>query len=719
MRELEPGTTAARLFNLLPAVYRVRDAETGGVLAELMSVVAEQVNVLAEEIDQLADDQFIETAAGWAAPYLGELVGYNVIHGVVPGIGSSRSEVANTVGYRRRKGTAAVVEQVARDVTRLPARVVESFETLATTQYMNHIRPAATATPHLRDHATLGWVGTQGGAFDELDRTADVRAIDATAPSRPGRYGIGELALFLWRTGAVPLERSPLVHHGEGRRFRFDPLGADTQLFSLPRAETDIVHLAEPRDVPQPLSRRWTAAHATAVYGLPVAGTRRSILLERQTAGGVPEAVSAAHIRFCDLSDIAGGGAWNHEPAGDTVAIDPVLGRVYLGEAVIAGQRLLGSVAFGMGVPAGSGNPRPVAVVAPAPVAQAGGADNPQPLLDTVQNGGTVRLIDSDRYEHTITITARTGPADQPEVEVRLEASAHARPTLVIDALRLAPEPRTTVTLQGLLVAGGPVVLDEVGDTERRTIVIRDCTLVPGSTRTTDAGPAHAERASLIVLDPAAVVRIERSVLGPIVAVEGVQLEIVDSIVDASSRTAVAICGRAGAGGLRSVTMPADRETGDGLEPAGDVSLDATTVVGGIRCTRMDASNSVLVAALAAGDARPAAIFAERRQEGCVRYSYVPDGSRTGRRFHCAPDPDTPVHEQRATRPCFDSMRFGDPGYLRLRTGTHPRIRRGASDEGEIGATHRMYATQREANLRIRLDEYLRLGLSAGWFSAT
>jgi hypothetical protein len=711
--------TEARLWELLPAVYRVRDADTGGVLADLVSVLAAQVDVLAEEVEQLADDRFIETAAVWAAPYLGELVGYRAVRGDVPGVGSSRAEVANTVGYRRRKGTAAVVEQVARDVTRWPARVVESFETLVTTQYMNHVRLAATATPDVRDHAALGWIGTQGGAFDDLDRTADVRAVDAAAPSRPGRYGIRELALFLWRTTAVPWERTPLVPVDD-RRLRFDPLGADTQLFALPRAETDIVHLAEPRDVPQPLGRRWTAAHATAVYGPPVTGARRSILLETQTGAAEPQAVPAARVRFCDLSDVpGGGGAWHHEPAGDAVAIDPVLGRVYLGTAPAPGARLLGSVAFGVGVPAGVGDPRPVAVAAPAPVVDGSGGEDLQPLLDAVEHGGTVRLLDTDRYAHPLTLTARTGPTDQPEVEVRLEAGPRARPTLVLEILRVAPEPRTTVVLQGLLVAGGPVVLDEVGDTERRTIVIRDCTLVPGAERTGDGQPAHPEQASLIVLDPAAVVRIERSILGPIVAVEGARVEIVDSIVDASSRTSVAICGRPRAGGVRTVTTPADMVAGDGLEPAGDVSLSATTVVGGIRCTILDASNSLLVAALAATDARPAAVFAERRQTGCLRYTYVPDGSRTGRRFHCAPDPDDTLHEQRATRPRFDAMRFGDPGYLRLRTGTHPRIRRGADDESEMGVTHRDYVPQREANLVIRFDEYLRLGLSAGRFTAT
>ena len=107
MTEPEAGTAAAHLWQLLPAVYRLRDGEAGGVLAELLDVFGDQLEVLAEELAQLYDDQFVETAAPWATPYVGGVVGYRPIHGVVPEVVSPRAEVANTVAYRRRKGTAA------------------------------------------------------------------------------------------------------------------------------------------------------------------------------------------------------------------------------------------------------------------------------------------------------------------------------------------------------------------------------------------------------------------------------------------------------------------------------------------------------------------------------------------------------------------------------------------------------------------------------------
>lgn len=721
MTEPEPGTTAARLWQLLPAVHRLRDAETGGVLAELLDVFGDQLDVLAEELAQLYDDQFVETAAPWAAPYVGELVGYRVIHGVVPEVASPRAEVANTVAYRRRKGTAAVIEQLARDVTGWPARVVESFERLATTQYANHVRPHAIATPDLRDHEAVGWVAVQGGGFDDLAHTGDALPIAAAGRRRRGRYGIRKVPVFLWRTEAVPVARSPLVPHGaDGRRFRFDPLGTDTQLFALPRIESELEHLAEPPDVPRPLGRRWAAEHAAAVYGPSTARVRRSILLERQSPGAEPEAVPLAEVLIADLADLpGGGGAWAHEPDPGVVAIDPVLGRVFTGDAVAAGDRLLGSFALGMAVPVGAGNTRPGGDPEPQPVTDASDGAALQPLLDAAAGGGTVRIVDSDRYEGALVVTTVAGPASDPDVEVRLAAVEHARPTLAVGELRLEMEPGTRVVLDGLLVTGGAVVLDEaVAAPGAREIVIRDATLVPGHTRTADGLPEEPTRASLVVLDPRAVVRIERSVVGPIVAVEGARVEVIDSIVDASARTAVAITGRAGPS-PRTVAGPADLEVGDGTVAAGDVDLRESTVVGGIRCTVLDASNCLLVAALPPGDPRSNAIRAERRQEGCVRYSYLPEASRTGRRFHCAPDPDDPVGVRLETRPRFSSMRYGDPAYLRLHEGTPDRIRLGADDESEMGVTHRLYAPQRESNLRIRLDEYLRFGLAADRFFAT
>lgn len=721
----EPGTTADRLWQLLPSVHRLRDGEAGGVLAELLDVFGDQLDVLAEELAQLYDDQFVETAAPWATPYIGGVVGYRPIHGVVPEVVSPRAEVANTVAYRRRKGTAAVIEQLARDVTGWPARVYESFERLATTQYMNHTRPHSLASAGMRDHEALHHVVQQGAAFDDLAHTAHTRPITSTWRERRGRCGIVKVPIFLWRTQPVLIERSPLTPDAsdDERRFRFDPLGADIRLFAQPRIEPEIAHLAEPPDVPQPLTVRWAADHAPAVYGPTLSRARRSILLERRIGAADPVAIPLDDVRFADLSDVpGGGGVWAHEPVAGDVHIDPALGRVWFGDPVPAQNRILATFSIGMAVPVGAGNRRRGGDPLPEPRFTVSDGDPLAPQLALVTQAGTVEIVDSARYAQNLTITALTpDPTADADAAVCLAAADHVRPSLELTTpLVLDMQPKSTIVLDGLLVSGAPVVLDEVDppDRERRTIVIRDTTLVPGLTRTADGEPGSPASASLIVLDPFACVRIERSVVGPIVAVEGASVEIVDSIVDASSRGGVAVTGRDGAS-PRTVASAADWETGDGTAAAGDLDIAASTIVGSVRCIRLDASNSLFVAALGQGDARPHPVHAERKQQGCVRYSFLPEASRTGRRFHCAPRPDDPLAQQRASRPRFGSMRYGDHDYLRLHEGTHSRIRRGADDESEMGVTHRLYAPQREANLRIRLDEYLRFGLAADRIFAT
>ena len=158
---------AEHLYNLLPSVYRVRDSEQGDALKELVAVLAGEVAaVIEEDLAQLYGDQFIETCADWVVPYIGDLIGYRSLYGVVPRISSPRAEVTNTIGFRRRRGTVSMREQLARDVTDWDARVVEFFSLLATTQHVQHIRPANLALPCNAHHRAV-----HGGRY-RVRRTA-------------------------------------------------------------------------------------------------------------------------------------------------------------------------------------------------------------------------------------------------------------------------------------------------------------------------------------------------------------------------------------------------------------------------------------------------------------------------------------------------------------------------------------------------------------------
>lgn len=688
--------TTEEVYRLLPSVYRVRDVEQDGILRELVDVLTTQINVLAESLEQAYDDQFVETCEAWVAPYIGDLVGYRTLHGVVPQVASPRADVANTIRYRRRKGTVGVLEQLARDVTGWPAHAVEFFQLLVTTQYMNHVRGHAAATADLRSAARLELGGLfQAGAFDTFAHTGEMRRI----PLRSGRYNIPNVGLFLWRVQAHRLTASPLVDaDGSGLRYRFDPLGTDKPLFALPRTETDITHLAEPLDVPLPLLRRFTDANLAALYG---AGLSLSL-----------DNVAIGDVHICDLSDDPSvPGAWTHEPqpADTFVAVDPVLGRVAFPAAPGAGETRRATFHYGAALSIGGGGyDRSASLETLEPIENVSGGAPLGPALTTVQGGGEVQILDSDPYAAPPTITATAGT-------VLVQAANRARPLLSrSDQLKLALEPNATVVLDGLVLAGGPLVIEESADTETRTLVLRHCTLVPGITRDPDGEPHWLGRASLIVLHPFARVTLDHCVVGPVVVVDGVEVRANDSVIDACGRSEVAFCGRApaGGGGLLTVSGAADRETGDGLSEGGYLTLEACSVLGKVHARQLDVSDSLLMAELASGDAWTWPIWAERRQVGCIRFSFVPPSSRTPRRFHCAgADP--------AERPFHTSLRYGDSGYMQLRRSTIDAIRMGASDESEMGVTHELYAPQRESNLRIRLDEYLRFGLEAGFFYAT
>jgi hypothetical protein len=227
----------------------------------------------------------------------------------------------------------------------------------------------------------------------------------------------------------------------------------------------------------------------------------------------------------------------------------------------------------------------------------------------------------------------------------------------------LKPGDDATIVLDGLLISGGPVVIPANGDKEIRKVVLRHCTLVPGTSP------------SLKVEHPFATVELIRCVLGPVTAVEGAVVSFTDCVIDA--------------GGVSS----------SGYQEEGLVILNTSTVIGTVRATEVEISNSIVLGK----------VVARRRQAGCARFSFLPEGSLAPQQYRCVSSP----------RPDFASLRFGDPGYVQLRRSASDSVRCGADNDGEMGAGNYLLAPQREANLRLRLDEYLRFGLEAGIFYAT
>ena len=692
--------TAERLYALLPAVYRIRDEQQGHPLRALVNLIAQEFEALEENMEQLYDDQFIETCDDWVAPYIGDLIGYRPLHGVATKIASPRAEVANTIAYRRRKGTAAMLEQLARDVTDWPARAIEFFEQLATTQYMNHVRLHAPATADLRSTPTMRRID---GAFNGVAHIAEMRAPEGGS----GRYNIPNIGIFLWRLEAFALSDLPLTQDAAdatGRKWRFNPLGADQPLFRKPLTEKRITHIAEPANVPDRIDLVLMARAAEAAATDPAVvddyGSDDSVLLSHPNADPAlpPVSIAVSEICVCDLRDVAGG--WAHEAtlAADRIAIDPRLGRVLLGSSVTG--PILGSFHSGFSLRIGGGEyERTLDGDALAAQRSASGGAALQPELDAIASGGRLVIGDSHSYAQTPVFKVQgVTAAGTPGLQVVVTAKNGSRPLIAAGGpIALHIGARGRLVLEGLVISGGELALAAAADDEPRELVLRHCTLVPGLRLNADGSAAAPGATSLSVANGFATVRLEQCIVGALRLHADAQLELRDCIVDAGSPEAIAFEG----------TAPG--------EPGAEMTIRDSTVIGKVHARLMTlASNTLFFARLAPTDPWAAPLWVERKQQGCVRFCFVPTGSLVPQRFRCVPDEKHPD-----VLPHFTSLRYGDPGYAQLRHATARAIREGASDEGEIGVMHPLFQPQRETNLRIRLDEYLRFGLHAGLFYVT
>ena len=649
-----------------------------GPLMSLVGVVAEQLAALQENVEQLYDDQFVETCADWVVPYIGDLIGYQALHGVTPAIASPRAEVAHTIAYRRRKGTAVALEQIARDVTGWNATAVEYFQRLIVTQYMNHRRPQCLATPDLRQWQPLERLG---GAFDTIMRTPEMRRIE----SGRGRYNIPNIGMFVWSIDAYSLRASPAVAV-DARRYRFHPLGIDQPLYTRPAPRDDFAGLSTPLDVPEPISRRVLDAARSSYYPF-------SLCLYESSAAGV-SAVDGNKVCICNLQDNAGN--WAHLPTTNGLyAVDPVLGRIASRPDLPAGTQLLVDFLYGFPAELGGGEYDRTADVTdaePPPALLRVPADHPsvQTAIDNLgANGGVVVIGNSARYEETLTINAPAGK------RIVVRADNGFRPTLVLTgASSLGGGAGAQIGLHGLLIAGATLAVNAGAGNALAQLDIAHCTLVPGLTLAPDCTPQHPGDPSLLIGIAGVAVTLSYSIAGPLLIDVNSTLSATDSIIDATASSAVAYAGE------------------DGNGPGAPLQLRQCTVIGKLHAQTLPlVSNSILLADLATGDSWPAAIVADRLQEGCIRFSYLPSSVRVPRRYQCLPESaSTPA----AGMPRFTTLRYGFAAYAQLAPSSGADLLTGADNECQPGAFNFVYGAQRETNLQVRLAEYLRISLEAG-----
>ena len=685
-------------------------------------VLDEQLGALSEDLDQLYDDQFIETCASWVIPYIGDLIGFEAIRGISPNVDNPRAEVAGTISLRRRKGTTLVIEELARDVTAWGAHAREMFQVLGDTQYVKHIRRHCLFAPDLRDWRTGLYVDT---AFDRTAHRLDVRSI---ARGR-GRYNLANIAIFLYTQNAYPITASPATPAstntpGAPLCFRFSSLGIDAPLFHRAKPLLpDSPVAARPENVADRLRRRVLCEDLKLGVGAGYYGPTGSLALFLNG-----QLVDPFQIRVATLA--GPDGSWVNLAGPATlaspylVALDPELGRIALPDpgAAVA-PTLTANYHYGFAADLGGGEyDRASTFVATDPSWILPFPDTALPARYTTLSQALTFAVGELALHGIVALEIATSgtslltaplAVDLPAgATLELRGAESARPTILLDGeITVSGGALSTFVINGLVVAaaaemapGSPAPAALLHVTAQRpngtsnaldALKLVHSTLVPGwtleTTATAVAQPLFDTAPTLIVEPAGCTFFAERSIVGAIRADALASVVLVDSIVDACDRTHVAYSALDGDAGGAALTM------------------DGCTIVGKVHCTvLMMASDSIFWSALAAGDHWVSGLVADRKQDGCVRFSYLPVNARLPRHYECVPQ------KLAGAEPLFSSRSYGTPDYLKLLMSTDDLIRRGASDGGEMGAYHAVLAPLKESDLAVRLREYLPVGLDVG-----
>lgn len=731
--------TLTRLLSLLPVHHVARDTlpdGSQGPLTALLTAIARELEVLEADVDRLYDGWFIETCEEWLVPYLAELVG---LAEVPPDLGttvSRRALVANTVAYRRRKGTLAAIEQVARDVTGWPTKAVEYHPLLVATAHVNHVRLDRTSVASVRGDATdLALVVSPPSARRVLDPRAHTVEVRRTA-SRRGRYGIRSIGVFpfsaqvaqIGAPGTDPLDPDQGAEGGWSRTrvssgwHHVDPLARSTPLFAPPAREASIETLATEPVLPVPLRPRRLLrllqdARAGAIdpselpLGVRIGTTGTDLPPERMRVCGLEDLAPGADPQV--MVDAVGGRLRAFHDTGSGVAHyvpATVFVRYAYGTAADVGagpwdrterhESLLESDVWtppvaedGAAVPqdvqvqvsstAPGGTPETVADLAAGLAAAesawaAGDTTHPEgPPTTAVGSTTTVSVAESNRYSGDVEVSVVAG--------TRLVVVAAHWPTRVLPDGRVEAPVPGRYTPDGLRphVSGTLRITGEAGAS-----VVVDGLLVEGDlvVRAGDLGSltlAHCTVTGTVRVQGDAsgrnetlAVRLVRCVAGAVDLDAAVPtISLLDSVLDPQALPA----------GTPAVA-------GAGVH----ASFEGCTVRGGIAVRSLDASSCLL----------DGEVDVAHRQTGCVRFSYVAPGSRTPRRYRCVPaDPASTT-----PRPVYVSTDPASPAYLVLASSCAEAIRSGGERESEMGVHHHLFRPLRIRAAERQLAGYVPVG---------
>lgn len=739
------------LYQLLPAIYRERDAQQGAPLQMLLRIITEQANAIEQDIAQMYDNWFIETCEDWVVPYLGDLVGYRPVRAAGEQLADAgpslenvlfpRREVAQTIGYRRRKGTLHLLNEISAAVSGWPTRVVETDRLQGVAQAIDFLRLDRGRTADVHSQR---WLDAASTPFTRVGRSANLRSdnlrsddlhSDNPAAGQPG--SAAGVTVFAWRLRVYPVVRTPaycLEEVGD-HCYLLSIAGNDVALYNQPQPPPDGACLGPLTETDLPVAIRRRALEHIAP-GQPARrsaseffyGEAKSIAIwAGDWAHCDPRLpVPAEKVIPADLSD------WSYRPEPGYVALDPELGRLAFPPAQLP-EEVSASYSYAFAADIGGGS-YPRARLEPvgskktyyvgkaehfrsihsayeawrrdAEEVRAGASETAAPKPFT----GVIEILDSSTYSERLHL--ELGENDRLE----LRASPNTRPAIFIadwhasqpDALTVIGAGGSEFVLEGLLISGRGIEIK--GDL--RAVTIRHSTLVPGWFLHTDRRPRRAGEPSITLVETSAELRIDHSILGPIRVIQEdveaapLRVGLRDSILDAMHADHAALSSAEGS-----------------IAPV-HLTVQRSTVIGGVRTHAIGLAETSIFTGR---------VTVARRQSGCMRFCYVPAGSRTPSRFHCQPDQATAAlreatghealpaeerealieAERRRVQPDFLSRRYGTSDYVRLADGNAPEILTGAEDESEMGVFHDLFQPQREANLRARLAEYTPAGVSA------
>ena len=721
------STTSSPIYSLLPAVFRTRDAALGGPLEALFEVLESQYGIVKENVWQLYNDQFIETCAPWVIPYIGQLIGFSTVYTAALTSADSRAEVANTIGYRRRKGTLAAMEQITHDVSGRTTMAVEEFKRLVTTLSLRDVRPWNKATADLRNGCALE---DQCGPFNRLNRTVDVRNItprvrvpvspDAAplevALHGPGRFNIPEVAIWMWRWQSWTITNAPAYALGEGGYF-FSSLGGPVPLFqSVPEEPAPFSWLITEADVPEPICRRQACMKGGDFYP----GSMQLI------ADGQP--VPVEQILFANLTELSGGEVCT--VPGGMIAVDPELGRIqYAADVALPGD-LRVNYNYGAAAAIGGGPyDRTPYIVQPGTQAGSVFANSAAlfwavvgsaeyPTLESAvaawnelppNSAGTIVLPNFESYEidlsgtHAIQIpaesslmiaSARIALDGAPEwneacVTLRGDIEIVAPPaTLGPDGLAL---PVGQVQISGVWLSGQLILS---GD--EACVQVADSTLVPGIALDSRGEATQPGEPSVTGSALSFTLSLNRVIAGPIALASTCAARICGGIVDAGSPYCPALAGT------------------DLASAGAALHVEDSTIIGRVwaQAIRL-ASNTIFHARLGRCDPWKAPVWAARVQTGCVRFCWLPSSSITPRQYECLPPDEM---SEPALEPTFITLHFGRPGYCLLSGDVPMAIWKGADNGSQMGVFYQIQETEAVSNIQIRSAEYLPANLESGVF---